>query len=309
MKKIILAAVAAIALASCGVNYDKTPSGLVYKIFPGKGGDTLRAGSYVKYNVEFVLTGRTGKTDSLLNLPSGMPSYIQVDTSKRAEYSFMEIMPKLRGGDSAVVIISVDSLKNKKALDPSDSIVFVNGSSIECRLKIVQVFKDENTVRADYEKEIKVEEAKQSKAVEDYIAGKGLKGIKTKNGAFVVLDNPGDASLKADSGKLASVKYKGYLMSDNSKIFDTNMDSSKGHTEPYEVAVGRGGVIVGWTEGLPYFGKGAKGKIFIPSYLAWGPQGSPPDIPANANVIFDIEILDIKDAPPVSEMGGRPMPQ
>ena len=106
-----------------------------------------------------------------------------------------------------------------------------------------------------------------------------------------------------------SVKYKGYLMSDNSKIFDTNMDSSKGHTEPYEVAVGRGGVIVGWTEGLPYFGKGAKGKIFIPSYLAWGPQGSPPDIPANANVIFDIEILDIKDAPPVSEMGGRPMPQ
>lgn len=309
MKKIILAAVAAIALASCGVNYDKTPSGLVYKIFPGKGGDTLKAGTYVKYNVEFVLTGRTGKTDSLLNQPSGMPSYIQVDTSKRAEYSFMEIMPKLRGGDSAVVIISVDSLKNKKALDPSDSIVFVNGSSIECRLKIVQVFKDENTVRADYEKEMKAEEARQVKVVEDYMASKGLKGIKTKNGAFVILDNPGDATLKADSGKLAYIMYKGYLMSDNSKVFDTNFDSSKGHTDPIEVAVGRRGVIQAWEESLPYFGKGATGKILVPAFLGYGPQGSPPDIPANSALIFEMRIVDVKDAPPVAEMGGRPMPR
>lgn len=306
MKKIILAAAAAISLASCAVNYDKTPSGLVYKIIPGKGGDSLKAGNYVKYNVAFLLTERGGKEDSLLNQPTSMASYIQVDTSKRAEYSFMEIMPKLKAGDSAVVIISVDSLKSKKFIDPNDSTVFVKGSSIQCKLRILQVFKDESTVRADYEKEIKNEEARQVKSVEDYMASKNLKGTKTKNGAFVVLDNAGDQTLKADSGKIAYVKYKGYLMSDNSKVFDTNMDSTKGSTEPYPVTVGRRGVIQGWEEALPYFGKGATGKIFVPSFLGYGPQGNGP-IPPNSNLIFDIQIVDVKDAP-ATPQGGRPMP-
>ena len=61
MKKIILAASAAFALASCGVNYEKTPSGLVYKIFPGKGADSnIKAGNYIKYDVQFYLTDRSG---------------------------------------------------------------------------------------------------------------------------------------------------------------------------------------------------------------------------------------------------------
>jgi FKBP-type peptidyl-prolyl cis-trans isomerase FkpA len=309
MKKIIMAASAAIILASCGVNYEKTASGLVYKIFQGKGGDSIKAGNYIKYDVQFYLTDRSGKPDSLLSTPSSMPQYFQVDTGKRVEYSFMEIMTKLKTDDSAVVIISADSLKSKNALDPKDSIVFTNGSNIQCRVKVKQVFKDVITVRADYEKEVKAEEGKQIKVVEDYMASKGLKGIKTKNGAFVVLDNPGDVSLKADSGKIASVKYRGYLMSDNTKVFDTNMDSSKGHTEPYDVPVGARGVIAGWDEALPYFGKGATGKIFVPSFLGYGPQGNGPDLPPNANLIFDIQIVDVKDAPPAPQMGGRPMGQ
>lgn len=306
----MFAAIAAISLTSCAVNYDKTESGLVYKVFPGKGGDSLKAGHYVKYNVQFYLTDRSGKTDSLLSETAGMPNYFQVDTSARVKYSFMEIMPKLRAGDSAVVLLSVDSLKSKKAINPNDSVVFVNGSNIQCRIKVVQAFKEEKDVMADYEKETKNEEARQAKSVEDYMNSKGLKGIKTRNGAYVILNNPGDASLKADSGKIASVKYRGYLMSDSSKIFDTNMDSSKGHTEPYDVPVGRHGVIQGWDESLPYFGKGATGKILVPAFLGYGPQGSPPAIPGNANLVFDIEIVDVKDAPPVEEMERRPpMPQ
>ncbi|QEC65906.1 hypothetical protein FRZ67_00790 [Panacibacter ginsenosidivorans] len=305
MKKIIFAAIAAISLASCGVNYEKSPSGLVYKIFPGKGGDSIKAGYYIKYDVQFYLTGRTGKQDSLLNPPSVMPQYLQVDTSKRAEYSFMEIMPKLKAGDSAVAILNVDTLKNRHV--NLDSTVFTKGSSIECRLKVFKSFKEEKDVMADYEKESKAEEAREVKVVEDYLASKNLKGIKTKNGAYVVLDNPGDASLKADSGKIASVKYKGYLMSDNSKVFDTNMDSSKGHTEPYDVPVGRHGVIQGWDEALPYFGKGGTGKIYIPAFLAYGPQGNGPDLPPNANLIFDIQIVDVKDAPSVQERDPRQM--
>jgi FKBP-type peptidyl-prolyl cis-trans isomerase len=89
------------------------------------------------------------------------------------------------------------------------------------------------------------------------------------------------------------------------------MDSSKGHTEPYDVPVGRHNVIPGWDEALPYFGKGGTGKIFVPSFLGYGPQGNGPDLPPNANLIFDIQVVDVKDAPPpapVQERDPRRMP-
>src|SRR5919106_908718 len=126
MKKIILATFAALALA-CNVNYNKTPSGLVYKIFSGKGGDSLHPGNIVKYTVKFLLTDRKDKKDSVLSPDISVPNYIQVDTGKRYEYSFIEVMPKLRAGDSAVVVISVDSLKNRNQIEYNQ--IFVKGSS------------------------------------------------------------------------------------------------------------------------------------------------------------------------------------
>jgi len=316
MKKIVLAAsVAAIFGASCrGVDYSKTASGLVYKIFPSDSKDSLaKPGEYVKYNVDFILTDRGSKPDTSLSVPSAMPQYFAVDTTKRVEYSFLEIFPKLKTGDSAVVLLSTDSLKSKRMINPNDSVVFVKGSNIQCKIKIIKTFKQEKDVMADYQNEVKTEEAREVKSVEDYLSSKGIKGaVKTKNGAYVVLENPGDVSLKADSGKVASVKYRGYLMSDNSKIFDTNMDSSKGHTEPYDVVIGRRSVMQGWEEALPYFGKGATGKMYIPAFLGYGQQGAPPDIPPSSNLIFDIQIVDVKDAPPPAKpqmQNGRPMPQ
>jgi len=101
----------------------------------------------------------------------------------------------------------------------------------------------------------------------------------------VVIDNPGDATAKADSGKVASVLYKGYFLNDDKKVFDTNMDSTKGHAGAYPVQVGAHAVIQAWDEALPYFGKGGSGKIFAPAVLAYG--GRPqPDMPAYSNLIF-----------------------
>ncbi len=75
------------------------------------------------------------------------------------------------------------------------------------------------------------------------------------------------------------------------------MDSTKGHTDPIEVPVGMHQVIPGWDEALPYFGKGGKGKILVPSMLGYGPQGRGADMPPYSNLIFDVEILDVKNAP------------
>ena len=55
MKKVILGACALVILAACNVNYEKTPSGLAYKIFRGKNGDSLKPGSFVKFNMRIIL--------------------------------------------------------------------------------------------------------------------------------------------------------------------------------------------------------------------------------------------------------------
>ncbi|HRH49406.1 MAG TPA: FKBP-type peptidyl-prolyl cis-trans isomerase [Panacibacter sp.] len=302
MKKILLAAAAALSLAACQqVNYEKAPSGLAYKIFPGKGGDSVKVGEFVKYNVEYLLTGRTGKADSVLQTTyDKMPGFGQVDTGARAAYSILEIMTKLRTGDSAVAILNSDTLKKKNQLDPNDSIVFTKGSSILCKIMILKTFKNQTDIMAEYQKEMELENKRETKSVEDYMAQKGIKGIKTKSGAFVLIENPGDTTNKADSGKIAAVKYKGYLQS-NGKVFDTNFDSTNGHgTDPYPVLVGTRSVITGWDEALPYFGKGGSGKIFVPAFLGYGPQASG-EIPPNSNLVFEVQIVDVKEAPPAAK--------
>jgi FKBP-type peptidyl-prolyl cis-trans isomerase FkpA len=57
------------------------------------------------------------------------------------------------------------------------------------------------------------------------------------------------------------------------------------------------GAIQGMLEGIVAFKKGSKGKMFIPSSMAYGPQGMAPAIKPNENLIFDIEVVEVKDLP------------
>ena len=294
MKQILAFAALVIMITSCNSNYEKTKSGLVYKIFKGKGGAGITPGSFAKLNIEYKLTGN-GK-DSILNTTyDKTPLFTAVDTSANTAYSFMELLPKLKEGDSAIFTISIDTLKRRGQI-PEYNEIFKRGSIIKGRMSVIKIFATEALVRADYEKEMTKQKDKEVKELKDYLSKKGIKAQQTTNGAFVEIQNAGDPNLKAQAGKEASIMYKGYLLA-TGKVFDTNMDSSKGHTDPLAVVVGRGSVIPGWEEALPYFGKGGKGKIYIPSSLAYRDQGQPGAIPPYASLIFDIEIKDIKDAP------------
>lgn len=91
------------------------------------------------------------------------------------------------------------------------------------------------------------------------------------------------------AGQLISVHYTGVL--ESGQKFDSSVDRG----EPLEYTHGIGMVIQGWEEGLATMKPGGKRRLHIPSNLAYGEKGAGKIIPANANLIFDVELLEIID--------------
>jgi len=99
-----------------------------------------------------------------------------------------------------------------------------------------------------------------------------------------------------DTSSITKIKYTGKTIA--GKMFDSNVDPSKGHLDPLTVNLTNdmslgGGVIPGMSEGLKLMNKGTKAKIYIPSSLAYGAAGAGGDIGPNENLIFEVEVLEI----------------
>lgn len=94
--------------------------------------------------------------------------------------------------------------------------------------------------------------------------------------------------IKAKAGSIVDVHYTGYLR-DNLKQFD----SSYSRGTPISFKLGSGQVIKGWDQGLLGMCIGEERKIQIPSKLAYGERGIPGVIPRNADMIFDVKLVDI----------------
>jgi len=93
---------------------------------------------------------------------------------------------------------------------------------------------------------------------------------------------------EAVSGDSLKVHYTGTL-EDGTK-FDSSLDSG----EPFVFTLGVGQVIKGWDKGLLGARVGEKRKLTVPSELAYGQDGAAGGkIPANATLIFEIEVLEI----------------
>jgi peptidylprolyl isomerase len=100
----------------------------------------------------------------------------------------------------------------------------------------------------------------------------------------------GDGKL-AEPGKVYFVHYTGWLYD------GTQFDSSRGKPEPLNFEQGKRKVIAGWDSGFEGMRVGGKRRLLIPYQLAYGEKGRG-KIPPKADLIFDVELMDVKDAPP-----------
>jgi FKBP-type peptidyl-prolyl cis-trans isomerase FklB len=155
---------------------------------------------------------------------------------------------------------------------------------------------DQETLQAAFEK-IREEQERKQAAVNDaaaqlgtdFLAENGKKeGITTLESGlqYEVITAAAEAGAKPAATDTVSVHYHGTLT--DGSVFDSSVERGT----PAEFPVNR--VIAGWTEALQLMSVGDKWKLFIPADLAYGTQSPSPKIPANSALVFEVELLDVK---------------
>lgn len=168
-----------------------------------------------------------------------------------------------------------------------------------------QRLKDEELVEAFASLQKRSEERLAKLSDESKAAGKKFLEENGKRDGVVTTDSGLQYEIikKADGAQpkptdIVTVHYEGKLT--DGTVFDSSIERGS----PIDLPVN--GVIPGWVEGLQLMHVGEKIKLYIPSDLAYGAQSPSPAIPANSVLVFDLELIAIKD--PKAEAGAPDVP-
>ena len=93
-------------------------------------------------------------------------------------------------------------------------------------------------------------------------------------------------------GQTCKMHYTGWLWENGAK--GKKFDSSLDRGTPFSFPLGQGRVIKGWDEGVATMKVGGKRTLLIPPDLGYGSRGAGGVIPANATLLFEVELLDVK---------------
>lgn len=163
----------------------------------------------------------------------------------------------------------------------------------ELQATMLQVQKD--AITKAQQNFVKLAEKNKKEGAAFLAQNKNRDGVNTtKSGLqYKVLKQGNGATPRATD--IVTVNYRGTF------IDGTEFDSSYARKEPAKFPCNR--VIAGWVEALQMMRVGDKWQIFVPSNLAYGEAGMGNDIPPNATLVFEIELLDTKPAASAKSTG------
>ena len=283
-------------VSSCTDNKEfiVTKTGLAYKIYPGGGKDSVKHGSFMRFRLTQKIE------DSALHFVDETPDqFDRVDTSRT--FDIWEIADKLKVGDSVVYKFPVDTILAKSPNAPPGAYppYLKKGKNMYIYVKFLKRYDSVQQVQDDYRTEMtriqKVLEDKRKKEVEKIAKDKFDGAIKTAGGTYIKIKEQGTGPA-CDTGKIVSMRYEGRFT--DGRVFDGNINKKDtALNKPTDFLLAPGELISGWLEALPLLRKGAKASLLIPYEQAYGPQGDGRQIPGFANMLFDVEVVDVKDAP------------
>lgn len=317
---LLLAALPALAQAQTTApapGFQRLPSGTEYKLFrrdaAGKYApraltaapsptDTSRAGKFMLMHVTY-LTGRDSVLQSSRQLTHGQPVPIPMASGFR-KGSQEEAFYILQPGDSAVFRFNADSLSGGRPVPPElrrgGNVLMVQATAVRLldqaaamaigqRLQQDIIAEQQRRAKAHLAEQL----SKDNAAIAEYLKANNLtnKAKETAGGTWYVITKRGTGPLP-QTGQTVSVRYRGTVLA-TGKEFDS---SEKHGGTPFDFALGTGQVIPGWDQGIAMLPKGSTATLIIPSTLAYGSRGAGADIPADANLRFDVELVDVKGA-------------
>jgi len=259
--------------------------GIKLKYFKHGDGEAIEDGQIVMLNLQYF----DHDGNELLNKVGNDPVVLLKDSSWKNNGIIYEVIENLEKGDSVFFQITTEKfLENDPRLATTPDSLKDKLLSFYCGVENVMNRDEfENFQRKQYEKmqnqmnnNMEEQLIIDAQIIDQYLVDKNIEAINTASGLRYVILEAGSGS-NAPVGSSAKVRYIGMLLD------GTTFDSGE-----YTFDLGQGQVIRGWDEGIGYFNKGAKGTLYIPSSLGYGPNGSGKTIPPNSILIFDIELLD-----------------
>lgn len=287
MKKSYLAI---IAIALCGAcsKTRETPNGLKVKVLREGEGEFAVPGQFVVMTMLLKDSRDSVWRDTRRE---GVPMMIPVrDTSFiKDEKGVESVFRVLKKGDSVMVATTAKSIFEGQPMPP--------GVKPEDEFTILLCVKEvadreginrlQEKVQAEAYRKNRMQQEGQltldTVAIDVYLAEKKINAVKDKSGLRYVITQQGTGAKPVPSSTV-TVNYKGSLLEDG-RVFDQSQN-------PVEFPLGN--MIQGWQIGFQLLPKGTKATLYIPSSLGYGPNGYQPDIPPNAILVFDVELIDFK---------------
>ena len=117
--------------------------------------------------------------------------------------------------------------------------------------------------------------------IEGYLSENNLSATRHESGLYYIIEESGSGGNPSSNANV-EVRYKGYFL--DGTVFDQTQGTNS-------ITFNLQNLIPGWQIGIPLLEKGGSGTFLLPSELGYGPF-PPPGIPANAVLIFDIDLVD-----------------
>jgi len=270
---LVMVALTSFACSSKFSGFDKTDTGLYYKIYSVSEGEVkAQTGDFISLDMKYTTEGDSVLFDSKTGM-GGQPIRFQLPPSDFGG-DLYEGIRMLSPGDSAEFLINADSLFTITFKMPNRP-EFIDSNAY---LKFF--------VTLHSAESLETMQVKETELLEQYIQANGLTVEPLESGLYYIEIVPGTGKA-IETGDIVTFHFN-LMLSDGTQVF-----SSYDKGEPMQLTCGKPFDTPGFDQGVSLMKKGGKAKFIVPSSIAFGQAGRGAIIPPYSTLIYDVEVTDV----------------